>query len=75
MKLTDTIPSKLEVGEYKRVKRLMEQAEFYAKRHQEAVEVWLEGAIKQVWLDEGGCLCIEYQSGRWWHYNAYGEWW
>ena len=31
--------------------------------------------IKKVWIDKDGYLCIEYESGEWWHYNDKGEWW
>lgn len=44
-------------------------------RHKAASETWSEGNIKRTWVDDDGNLCIEYESGRWWHYNDKGEWW
>lgn len=56
----------------------MEQkaAEFY-NRHKEAVEDWKEGEPVKVWFDfdMDNNLCIEYESGKCWHYNEKGEWW
>jgi hypothetical protein len=64
------------IEEFKRLKALMEQraAECYAA-HKAAFEDWQEGNIEKVWFDESGNICIEYQSGNWWHYNSKGEWW
>lgn len=51
----------------------------YMEEHKKAFGVWNEGAIKDVWTDEEGNLCIKYESGRWWHYrkkdNGELEWW
>lgn len=52
----------------------------YKKQHQEAVGQWQEGDITGVWEDpESACICVRYESGRWWHYrqNKAGqtEWW
>ena len=44
-------------------------------RHKEAVENWTEGEPVKVWFDMNDDLCIEYESGKWWHYNEKGEWW
>jgi len=43
--------------------------------HKKAFGEWKEGNVKKVWLDNDKTLCIEYQSGNWWHYNEQGEWW
>ena len=47
--------------------------------HKSAFSNWLEGEPVKVWYDNSENLCIEYQSGRWWHYhfNNYNqpEWW
>lgn len=49
------------------------------KVHRRAMENWREGKPVKVWKDESGNLCIEYESGRWWHYrraeNGEIEWW
>lgn len=43
----------------------------------EAVEDWKEGEPVKVWFDfdMDNNLCIEYESGKCWHYNEKGEWW
>ena len=43
--------------------------------HKKACEHWNEGGLAKVWIDKDGYLCIEYESGKWWHYNDKGEWW
>lgn len=47
--------------------------------HKKAFESWEEGGIAKVWRDEAGILCVEYDSGRWWHYRETDsggiEWW
>ena len=64
------------IDEYREKQRFMEQkaAEFYNK-HKEAVENWTEGEPVKVWFDMDENLCIEYESGKCWHYNEKGEWW
>lgn len=63
------------IDEYKKKQMFMEQkaTEFYNK-HKEAVESWTEGEPVKVWFDMNDDLCIEYESGKWWHYNERGEW-
>lgn len=64
------------VAEFKTVKEKMEKlaAECYS-RHKQAFENWNEGEPVKVWFDFNGNLCIEYESGNWWHYNEKGELW
>ena len=33
------------------------------------------GEPMKIWWDANGDLCIEYESGEWYHYNQRGEWW
>ena len=64
------------IEEYKQRKAAVEQrAVECSEMHKQAFEKWKEGDIEKVWLDGQGNLCIEYQSGNWWHYNDKGEWW
>lgn len=55
-------------------------AKYYYKRHKSSVgsEDWTAGEPVKSWRDWHGVLCIEYQSGQWWHYketkNGF-EWW
>ena len=64
------------IDEYKKKLLFMNQkaTEFYS-RHKEAVEDWKEGEPVKVWFDMDDNLCIEYESGKCWHYNEKGEWW
>lgn len=65
------------IAEYNELKRFMKQkAQEYYEAHKKAYAVeWKEGSISKVWIDEQKNLCIEYESGNWWHYNEQGEWW
>lgn len=64
------------IDSYKATKALMEQQAMTCYTlHRQAFEDWKEGEIAKVWYDIDGNLCIEYQSGNWWHYNQHGEWW
>lgn len=48
-------------------------AEEIFEKHKECVEVesgeWKEGSVKDFWKDREGNLCIQYESGSWWHYK------
>jgi hypothetical protein len=64
------------IKEFKEKQRFMEQkATECCNRHKEAVEDWKEGEPVKVWFDMDDNLCIEYESGKCWHYNEKGEWW
>lgn len=70
------IKSTKTIAEYKALKSSMEQrAREHFESHRGAVEDWQEGDILKVWIDGDGVLCIEYESGKWWHYSETGEWW
>lgn len=63
------------INEYKQLKTNMEHlAQKCFSRHRQAVEQWTEGEISKVWFDGAGNLCIEYESGKWWHYDEKGAW-
>lgn len=63
------------IAEYKAVKETMEKlTDEFASRHKQAVENWAEGEPVKAWFDMDNNLCIEYESGKWWHYNEAGEW-
>lgn len=47
----------------------------YFDAHKCATEHWTHGGIALVWTDEHDNICIRYEDGAWWHYNAKGEWW
>ena len=57
----------------------VEMAKECMEAHKKAFESWEEGGIAKVWRDEAGILCVEYDSGRWWHYRETDsgsfEWW
>lgn len=64
------------IGEFKKLKEFMEQRALECfEMHKKAFETWQEGDIKKIWLDGQGNICIEYESGHYWHYNDRGEWW
>lgn len=64
------------IAEFKEVEKRMEQLATKAfEHHKKTVKEWKEGEIKKVWFDSKNNLCIEYESGNWWHYNEQGEWW
>lgn len=48
--------------------------EFY-NNHKAACEDWNNGNPVKSWKDSDGVCCIEYENGKWWHYNEKGEWW
>ena len=58
---------------------IMEEAKIALKRHKEFVEDWQEGNIVEAWRDEKGNLCVQYESGHWWHYKhldlPFPTWW
>lgn len=61
------------IAEYKRVREDMENlARANYARHKEAFEEWREGEPIKAWFDFEGNFCIEYESGKWWHYNDKG---
>lgn len=64
------------IAEFKEVKERMESlTEKYYKAHKSACGDWKNGEPTKVWWDMDGKLCIEYENGKWWHYNEQVEWW
>lgn len=64
------------IAEFKELKEKMEHlTETYYNNHKSAWENWENGEPTKVWFDMDGNLCIEYENGKWWHYNEKGEWW
>lgn len=46
--------------------------------HKNSVDDWKEGKIKLIRKDEKGNICIQYESGKWWHYKIQDNkviWW
>ena len=64
------------IAEFKAVKETMEKliAECY-QNHKSSWENWENGKPVKAWWDNDGNLCVEYENGKWWHYNEKGEWW
>lgn len=54
-------------------------AELAMQIHKKAYENWMQGGISKFWLDSDGILCVQYESGKWWHYkdldSKYPIWW
>lgn len=64
------------ITEYKELKDKMERlAKTCYENHKSAWECWNNGEPVKIWWDADGNLCIEYESGEWYHYNPKGEWW
>lgn len=64
------------VEEFKQLKAYLEQrATEHFEEHKKAFENWRFGEIDKVWIDKDGFVCIQYDSGDWWHYKENGEWW
>ena len=38
--------------------------------HRKAFDIWENGSIDKVWLDDNKDICIKYTSGKWWHYSV-----
>ena len=64
------------IAEFKELREKMEHlTEVYFNNHKSAWEIWENGEPVKVWWDSNNNLCIEYENGKWWHYNEKGEWW
>jgi len=44
-------------------------------QHMAAISDKTDYVLVKVWNDEHGCICAQYQNGKWYHYNEKGEWW
>ena len=64
------------IEDFKAVKEQMETlTEQCYTQHKAAWENWPNGEPVKTWFDAEGNICIEYENGKWWHYNEDGEWW
>lgn len=64
------------IAEFKELREKMENlTEVYFNHHKSAWENWENGEPVKAWWDNNNNLCIEYENGKWWHYNEKGEWW
>ena len=64
------------IAEFKELREKMEHlTEVYFNNHKSAWENWENGDPVKAWWDNNNNLCIEYENGKWWHYNEKGEWW
>lgn len=67
------------IAEFKSVYADMkEKANRYFHEHYKAHGEWQNGEPVKVWRNTDGILCIEYESGEWWHYQETDEglqWW
>lgn len=50
-------------------KAKQEYAEFCMTEHMKAVSNWKEGKIVKYWEEAHGVMCVQYESGNWWHYK------
>lgn len=56
-------------------KNLKDYATTYYIGHKKAFESWSYGFIDKIWVDADGYLCIQYETGDWFHYDENGSWW
>lgn len=67
------------IAEYKQVRAdMQEHAAIYSKTHMSGCETWEHGKPVKCWYDTDKTFCIEYESGKWWHYRETAEglqWW
>lgn len=43
--------------------------------HRNTCEVWENGYIQDIWLDDDKNICIRYDNDKWWHYSTNGGQW
>jgi hypothetical protein len=71
-----TVKETTTVEEYRQLRIRIERiAKAHYEEHKRAFENWNEGDIDKIWIDRDGYICIQYQSGNWWHYRENGDWW
>lgn len=68
------------IEEYKMAKDAMEkQVSLAYERHMFFVKDWPYGKPTKAWFDNDGNICVEYESGKWWHYKnldlPFPTWW
>ena len=58
------------IEEFKSRQKIMNDfAEKAFMEHMKLIDgVWHEGAPVKCWHDDDGYFCVEYASGKWWHY-------
>lgn len=62
------------IAEYKEMKEKMKQlTEKCYSNHKNEFKDWKEGEPVKVWIDSTKHICIEYESGAFWHYSDEGE--
>lgn len=58
---------------------LVRSAELAYMRHRQDSNVWSEGEPVRAWYDSKNNLCVEYESGKFWHYKdldlPFPTWW
>lgn len=56
-----------------------ELTELAYRRHKAGFGEWREGEPVKSWYDDDGNICVEYESGKWWHYKdldlPFPTWW
>lgn len=52
--------------EIKKIKLMIDQ-------HMRSFEKWNYGSVYKL-FKEDGIMCVEYESGDWWHYPSPGTW-
>lgn len=62
------------IAEYKEMKEKMKQlTEKCYDKHKKEIKDWKDGEPLKAWVDSTQHICIEYESGAFWHYSDKGE--
>lgn len=63
----------------KQQEKLADLAELAFRRHKEDIRDWKYGEPVNAWYDDDGNLCVEYSSGKCFHYKdldlPFPSWW
>ena len=58
------------IEEFKKKQQKLEKlAELAYKNHKSSVETWNEGEPIKAWYEDDSDICVEYESGKYWHYT------
>lgn len=73
----EAVPMALQYQE--QINRRKELAALAFDRHRAGSDTWEEGAPVKSWYDADKNLCVQYESGNWWHYKdldmPFPTWW
>lgn len=50
-------------------KKMLELVDRAYSSHKSSMEHWQDGEPVKAWFEDGCDICVEYESGNWWHYK------